>query len=317
MNGTMEYKDYYKILGVDRKASAEEIKRAYRKLALQYHPDRNPGDNQAEEKFKEINEANQVLSDPEKRAHYDQLGDAYSRWQQTDGGPGGFNWNAWSVGGQPGNVRTETINIEDLFGGSFSDFFRTIFGQEQNPFGDSYRGARSDPFQPGTQHEIVISLREAYTGTTRRIEVDGRRLDVKIPAGARTGTRVRIAGGGPQRSRGAHQDLYLVVNVTPDSQFERKRDDLYTEVGVDLYTAVLGGNVKVPTLSGNVVLTVPPGTQPGQKFRLSGRGMPLIKNPTRHGDLYVVAKVQIPRSLTEKERQLFEELSRLRGSESH
>lgn len=312
----MEYKDYYKILGVERNASAEEIKRAYRKLALQYHPDRNPGNSQAEEKFKEINEANQVLSDTEKRAHYDQLGDAYTRWQQTGGGQGGFNWNAWSVDGQPGNVRTETINIDDLFGGSFSDFFRTIFGQEQSPFGDSYRAGRTGPFQPGTQHEITISLREAFTGTTRRIEVDGRRLEVKIPAGARTGTRVRIAGGGPQRSRGAHQDLYLAVNVTPDPKFERKRDDLYTEVTLDLYTAVLGGDIKVPTLSGNVVLTVPPGTQPGQKFRLTGRGMPLIKNPARHGDLYVLAKVQIPRDLTERERQIFEELSRLRDSKS-
>jgi curved DNA-binding protein len=312
----MEYKDYYKILGVKRNASDDEIKRAYRKLALKYHPDRNPGDSSAEDKFKEINEAYQVLSDPKKRSHYDQLGEAYSRYARTGGQPGGFNWDAWSVGGSPGGVRMESVNLEDLLGGSFSEFFRQIFGGggaggfgEPSPggFGRYTRQAQAGDIK----QTVDISLREAYEGATRVIQLDGRRLEVKIPPGARSGTRVRVSGAGQPGSAGKSGDLYLVINVLDEPGIQRKGDDLYTEVTVDLYTAVLGGEVKVNTLSGTVVLSIPAGTQPGQRFRLSGRGMPQIKNPDRRGNLYVTVNVKVPAGLTDRQRQLFEELARL------
>jgi curved DNA-binding protein len=309
----MDYKDYYKVLGVERKASEDEIKRAYRKLALKHHPDRNPNDQKAEEKFKEINEAYQVLSDPEKRSRYDQLGDSYSRWQQRGGAPGGFNWEEWVTTPGAGNVRVEVGNLDDLFGGGlgdFSEFFRTIFGGAANVGAERGRRNRAaERFQaPSVQHEITINLREAYQGTTRRIEVDGRRLEVKIPRGARTGTKIRVADAVPS-SQGQRGDLYLLINVTDEPNLERKGNDLYTQVEVDLYKAVLGGEVTVPTLSGSVVLTIPPGTQPGQTFRLAGQGMPQIKNPDSRGNLFVAVRVKLPRNLTAEQRELFKKLA--------
>ena len=308
----MEYRDYYKILGVDRKASEQEIRRAYRKLALKYHPDKNPNNKQAEEKFKEINEAYQVLSDTEKRARYDQLGDSYTRWQQRGGAPGGFNWDDWAAAPGGGNVRVEYSNLDDLFGGlgGFSEFFQRIFGGAQGFNTQNVRrgtpAGRAVP--PSYQSEVTISLREALQGTMRRIEVNGRRLEVKIPRGAHSGTKVRVADAvatpGGQRS-----DLFLVVRVEDDPKFERKGNDLYTEVEVDLYKAVLGGEVPVTTLTGTVLLNLPAGTQPGQTIRLAGQGMPTIKNPEARGDLFVRAKVKIPRNLSPEQRELFKKLA--------
>ena len=319
----MEFKDYYKVLGLEPDATADEIKRAYRKLALQYHPDRNPDDKEAEEKFKEINEAYQVLSDPEKRARYDQMRQQYERWQRMGGGPGGFDWNQYAGAG-PGGVHVEFRDLDDLLGGvgGFSDFFRTLFGFGGAGGGVDYdfgpsarqatRGARPRPAEPPRyEHPITISLHEAYHGTTRHLEIGGRRLEVKIPPGARTGTKVRLRRAIPLEN-GDFADLYLVVQVAPDPRFERQGDDLYTEVPIELYTAVLGGEVKVPTLTGEVYLKIPPGTQCGQTFRLRGRGMPKLRNPKEHGDLYVRAKVLVPKNLTPRERELFEELARLR-----
>ncbi len=309
----MEYKDYYKTLGVDRKASEDEIKRAYRKLALQYHPDRNPGDKKAEDKFKEINEAYQVLSDTQKRARYDQLGESYSTWQQRGAPAGGFNWEEWSSGYPGGGTRVEVGDLDDILGGAglggFSEFFRTIFGgQPDMQAGRAGRGraAQRAPRQPQSlQEEVTISLMEAYQGSSRMIEVDGRRFEVKIPAGARTGTKVRVANAAPGGG-----DIYLVLKVSDDPNFERKGDDLYTDTIVDLYTAVLGGEATVGTMNGNVVLTIPAGTQPGQTFRLSGRGMPHLREPNAHGDLYARIKVRLPRSLSPHERELFQELAK-------
>jgi curved DNA-binding protein len=314
----MEYRDYYKILGVERNATEQDIKKAYRKLALKYHPDRNPGNKEAEEKFKEINEAYQVLSDPQKRSRYDQLGEQYFRYQQAGGAPGGFDWSQW-VGQQQyqpgGATRVNVEDLEDLFGGGFSDFFTQIFGgmggtRTSGRGGRTRRGTRA-PEQPRSYDQPVgISFHEAYNGTQRTIQVDSRRLEVKIPAGAKTGTRVRIAGGGPPGPNGQNADLYLVIEVAADPKFEVKGNDIYTDTSVDLYIAVLGGHATVVTPSGNVSLTIPAGTQPGQTFRLSGRGMPLLKNPQSHGDLYVRAKVQIPRNLTDSQRKLFEQISK-------
>ncbi|MGW8249447.1 MAG: DnaJ C-terminal domain-containing protein [Anaerolineales bacterium] len=314
----MEYKDYYKILGVDRKAKEDEIKRAYRKLALKFHPDHNPGDKQAEDKFKEINEAYQVLSDPQKRSRYDQLGESYNSWQQRGGAPGGFNWEDWfTTSPGSGNVRVEVGNVEDLFGGGlgdFSDFFRRIFGgmggmsdfEAGMRSGQTRRGASS----PVLQHEVEISLYESFHGTARRIDVDGRRLEVKIPRGARTGTKVRVPGA-VSNPNGTKSDLYLMIKVANESGLERRGNDLYADLAVDLYQAVLGGEVNMRTLTGNVMLTIPPGTQPGQTIRLAGQGMPHIKNPNQRGDLYARIKVNLPRKLSAEQRELFEQLKNL------
>jgi len=310
----MEYKDYYKILGVDRKASEEEIKKAFRKLAMKYHPDRNPGDKKAEETFKDINEAYEVLSDPEKRRRYDQLGESYTRWQQAGGAPGGFNWNEW-FSGAPGGVRVEYTNLDDLFGGGaggFSDFFQAIFGGMGGGAATrtATRTARSRP--PAVEHPVEITLQEAYRGTERTVTIDGRRLQVKIPPGADNGTKVRMAGVGQPGPNGTRGDIYLVVQVIPDPRFERKGNDLYTDFDLDLYTAVLGGEARVDTPDGQVVLTIPPGTQPGQTFRLAGRGMPHLRNPQNRGDLFARARVTLPRNLTPQQREYFEKLARLK-----
>lgn len=305
-NVSMEYKDYYKILGVDKKASEDDVKKAYRKLAMKLHPDRNPGNKAAEEKFKEINEAYEVLRDKEKRARYDQLGDSYQRWQQTGGAPGNFNWEQWYTGAPRG--RTTQVDMDDLFGGlgGFSDFFSSIFGGM--PGTGTRQTARRTRQPVSYEQPVQITLEEAYKGAARALQIDGRRLEGKIPPGAKTGTRVRLGGMGPAGADGQKSDIYLVIEVAPDARFERKGNDLYSEVTVDLYTAVLGGQVRVPTMTSDVVLTIPAGTQPGQKIRLSGRGMPELRNPQAFGDLYVTVKVQLPRQLSTKQRELFEQL---------
>jgi len=310
----MEYRDYYKILGVERKATEADIKKAYRKLALKFHPDRNPGNKAAEEKFKEINEAYQVLSDPSKRSRYDLLGESYSRWQQGGGGQGNFNWEDWfsQAPGSRGGSRVDVGNLDDLFGGGFSDFFETIFGG-MGRGGERTRSRRSPAARTAPmnyQQPVTIDFQEAYRGTERPVQTDGRRLEVKIPAGARTGTKVRVPGGGPAGPDGRNTDLFLLIEVTPDPRFEQKGDDLYTEATIDLHKAVLGGQANVSTPGGNVLLTIPPGTQPGQVFRLAGRGMPYLKSPQKQGDLFVKVKVQIPRQLTAQQRSLFEEFTR-------
>ena len=304
----MDYKDYYKILGVSRDAEDKEIKRAYRKLAVKYHPDKNPGDHQAEERFKEINEAYEVLGDSTKRAKYDQLGQSYQAWQRTGGQPGGFDWSQWT-GGAPGGVRVEVGDLGDLFGGGFSDFFTAIFGGMPGTgqgFGERSAGRGRD-----VEQTVTISLTEAYNGAARNLMRNGRRIEIKIPPGASSGTRVRIAGQGEAGKRQAG-DLYLVVDVAPDSRFERKGDDLYTEFTVDLYTAVLGGEGSVATPGGPVTLTIPSGSQPDQTFRLKGRGMPVLRKPDVQGDLYARLKVEIPRDLSQREKELLQELASLR-----
>ena len=308
----MEYKDYYKTLGVDRKASQDEIKKVYRKLAMKYHPDKNPDDKTAEEKFKEINEAYQVLSDSEKRARYDQLGSSYSQWQQR-GAPGNFNWDDW-FGGAPsgtprgGGRRVHYQDVEGMFGGEggmggFSQFFEAIFGMgggmgaqaSRNP-----RAARQRYEQP-----VSISLAEAYEGAIRILESEGKRVQVKIPAGAKTGTKVRVKGKAPDGG-----DLYLKINVGKNPNFERKGDNLHTQTSVDVFTALLGGKAQVKTLNGNLSLTIPAGTQPEQVIRLSGRGMPKLREPKKKGDLYVRVKVKIPKNLNEEQKKLLKEVAR-------
>ena len=295
----MEYKDYYKILGVDRKASDDDIRKAYRKLAKQHHPDYNPDNKQAEERFKEINEAYEVLGDSKKRSHYDRLGSDYSQWQRRGGTPGDFNWDQY--GGFPGGGRrVDFDDLNDMFGGGgFSDFFRTIFG------GGGMGQSRSQP--QGYQQELEITLEEAYKGTTRLLQSEGKQKQVRIPAGVRTGSKVRVAGAGPNGL-----DLYLIIGVKDDQRFERHSNDLHTTATVSIFTAILGGEAEVDTLEGKIKLNIPAGTQPEQVFRLAARGMPHVKNPKEKGDLYVRLKVQIPKYLSTKQRELLEEASRIK-----
>ncbi len=324
----MEYKDYYRILGVDRNASQAEIKKAYRRLARQYHPDVRPGDKAAEERFKEINEAYEVLSDPEKRRRYDELGSRwheFEQWQRAGGQASAwpFGWSpAW--GGGPGvQYRTVTPEeLEELLGGSpFSDFFSFFFGGMPTATRTRRTAARPAATRAGQDIEqpVQITLEEAYRGTTRLLEYrdfDGRvrRLEVKIPAGLDTGSKVRLPGkGGRSPDGGPVGDLYLVIQVAPHPQFERKGDDLYIQVPVDLYTAVLGGEVDVPTLKGTTLkLKIPPETQNGRTFALRGQGMPRLKAPGQYGDLYATVSVRLPTQLSSEERDLFRRLAEMR-----
>jgi curved DNA-binding protein len=301
----MDYKDYYQSLGVSRSASADEIRKAYRKLAMKYHPDRNPNDKPAEEKFKEINEAYQVLSDPQKRARYDQLGSAYSQYERGGGAPGGFNWDQWQTGGAG---QGQQVNFDDLFGGGgggFSDFFSAFFGGGGTA-GTGVRTRRA----PTYEQAVSISLQEAYAGATRVLEGGGRRVQVKIPAGAKTGTKVRVAGGAPGGA-----DLYLKVAVDDDPGFERDGNNLHAPVIVDVFTILLGGEVEVKTMTGKLKLTIPAGTQPEQVIRIAGRGMPHLKNPQDKGDLFVRVKVRIPRNLTNEQKTLLEQARGLQKGE--
>ncbi len=307
----MEYKDYYKILGVDKNATADEIKKAYRKLAKKYHPDKNPGDKKAEERFKEINEANEVLSDPQKRAKYDQLGSAYQR-----SGGAGFNWNEWTQ-----------VDLNDLFGGGaggrhqtgtgFSDFFEAIFGNMAGMGGMGGQTRRSQSFARRGRditRDVEISLEEAYHGTTRILRTaNNRRLEVKIPAGAKNGTKVRIKGEGAPGTGGApNGDLFLRVNIAKHPSLEVDGEDLRTTVDVDLYTAILGGTVEIPTPKGKLKLKIPRETQNGKTFRLRNQGMPKLNNPKSFGNLYVTLNVRLPQNLSREEIALFEELRDLR-----
>ena len=308
----MEYKNYYKTLGVERNASEKEIKQAYRRLARQYHPDVNKSSG-AEEHFKEINEAYQVLSDRENRRKYDQLGDSWQRWQQQ-GARGGFDWSQWTAGFPGGDrARVDYGDLRDLFGqggrGGFSDFFESIFGGMGGPRTSRRMRARGQDFE----QPVEVTLEEASHGTMRALQRDGQRIEAKIPPGVKTGSRVRMAGqGGPGRGGGPRGDLYLRIRVLAHPDFERKGDDLYRDVEVDLYTAVLGGEVRVLTPDGGVMLKIPPEISGGKVFRLRGKGMPYLRHPSQRGDLYVTVRIRVPCNLTTREKDLFSQLAGLR-----
>jgi curved DNA-binding protein len=318
----MDYKDYYAVLGVPRTASPAEIKKAFRKLARQHHPDAKPGDSAAERRFKEVNEANEVLSDPAKRKQYDDLGanwDQMSRARAAGGagaGSGGFS----GFGGPGGNVRYEFRTSGDP--GEFSDFFRMFFGEDAptasgaaGRSGASGRPAAGPGFEdilsgmgisgdgrsrtaaaPRPVHEAQadITLAEAYHGTTRLVDVDGKRLEITIPKGADTGTRIKLSGKAPGGG-----DIVVVIRLLPDGRFTRRGADLERELPLTLEAALLGAEVKVETLKGRVLLTIPAGTQPGRTFRLAGQGMPKFR-ATGHGDLYVKTRVALPTALSDE-----------------
>jgi len=321
----MEYKDYYKVLGVSKSASTEDIKKAFRKLARRYHPDVNPGDKKSEEKFKEINEAYEVLSDPAKRRKYDMLG---PNWQEQFGFPS-------SAGGRT-NFRGSSMNYNS---GGFSDFFEALFGRPTT----STRKAGED-----IEQKVEITLQEAYSGGMRTFNIQStepcpvcrgtrvvagksctncnglgtlgrsKRIQVKIPAGVDNGSKIRVAGEGqPGSGGGPRGDLFLVISVKPEPLFERKGDDLYSDIDVDLVTAILGGEVAVATPGGRkLVLTVPPETQNGRLFRLANKGMPRLRGEG-NGNFFARVKVVLPMGLSDDERGLFEQLARSRGARVH
>jgi DnaJ-class molecular chaperone len=342
----MEYQDYYKTLGVDRKASAADIKKAYRRLARELHPDRNPGDKTAEARFKQVNEANEVLSDPKKRAQYDMLG---ANWEQVSRagragsaagnpfggadpfGPGGPFAGFGGFGGQGGNVRYEFHTTGDT--ADFSDFFNMFFGGGAAAAGAN-RPATATPRtsgstaratagsstktkdggrRGGTLEDLLGRLRPSGAGTSgssagqarHRVQVGDKRLEVKIPAGVETGSKIRLSG----KAGSGTGDLYLIVKVLPSATFSRNGADLTREVPITLGEALLGGQVEVDTLDGRVLLKVPDGTQSGQTIRLTGKGMPRLKGEGR-GDLFAKIKVVLPGKLEGRQRQAAEEFLR-------
>jgi DnaJ-class molecular chaperone len=327
----LEFKDYYQTLGVAKTASDKELKQAYRKLARKHHPDVNPGDKSAEARFKEINEAYEVLGDPEKRRKYDELGANWRQYEQAQqqgqgfpgggpfggGAPGGGAWNI-NMGGPGGGYRTMSEEeMHELFGNEdpFSDFFRTFFGGGGQREGGRPRQGRAPRAQNGRdiEHEVELTLEEAYHGATRRVSIKqgghARSVDVRIPVGVKDGSRVRAAGEGESGGNGGSSgDLYLRVRLKPHAVFERQGNDLHAKVAVPVTTAVLGGEAQVPTITGSVRLKIPETTQSGQVFRLKGHGMPAVGKPDDRGDLYATVEVQLPRSLTRDERVQWEKL---------
>lgn len=305
----MAFIDYYKILGVDRNASQDEIKKAYRKLARKYHPDLNKDDPSAKDKFQEVNEANEVLSDPEKRKKYDEYGEhwkhadefkaereAYQKAQERNGGSG--YWYS--------------MNGDDFMGGfgssgtsGFSDFFEQLFGHGAT----SGRRYSMKPRGGDIEAKMHLSLREAATTHRQTFSINGEKLRITVPAGVSDGQMIKLRGHGEKGVNGAENgDLYITFVIDPDSEFKREGNDLYTDVNIDLYTAVLGGEVNVNTIDGMVKLKVNPGTQNDSKVRLRGKGFPVYKNEGSHGDLIVKYHVDIPVSLSESQKNLFRQL---------
>ena len=328
----MEFKDYYSTLGVAKTATDKEIKQAYRKLARKHHPDVNPGDKSAEGRFKDINEAYEVLGDPAKRKKYDELGANWRMYEQAGAGAGGFNQGApgagWNVhfggGGPSGGFHTITEDeMREMFGDAnpFSDFFQTFFGGSVGEDTGRRQGGRAGRPRAragrDVEQEIELGLEDAYHGATRRLSIkhDGhaRTVDVRIPPGVGEGSRVRIAGEGEHGAGGGQPgDLYLRIHLRPHPRFERKGKDLYTHVAIPLTTAVLGGEADVLTIGGKSLrLKVPPTTQNAQVFRLKGHGMPAVGKPDDRGDLYATVDVQLPQKLSAEQRAHFEALQKL------
>lgn len=313
----MDYKDYYAILGVSKTASAKEIRQAFRRLARQYHPDVNPNDKDAEAKFKEINEAYEVLSDEAKRKQYDELGATWEQYARA-GKTAGTTENSPPEYGAYDTGRMRPEDFGDLFGeeSPFSDFFTTYFAT-----GDAR--TRTQGSQRGTdlEHPLEVTLDEVAHGGTRRLRMEDangqvRSIEVTIPPGVRQGTRIRLVGQGAEgRNGGARGDLYLVATITQHSHFERRGDDLYTKVHAPLSAVLLGGEVAVPTLGKRILLTLPANTADGKTFRLRGKGLPRLNQPDQHGDLYAEVHVAMPERLTDEQRRLIEEFARLSAAE--
>ncbi|CAM4282534.1 DnaJ C-terminal domain-containing protein [Zobellia nedashkovskayae] len=300
----MDYVDYYKVLGVPKKASEKDIKKAYRKLARKYHPDVNPNDATAEKKFKEINEANEVLGNVENRKKYDQYGKDWMHAEQFEkakaqqGSRGG--------GGQQYG--------QDFGGGDFSDFFESMFGGGGGG-GFSQRGGQQTRFRgQDLNAQLRLNLRDAFTTQKQTLTVNGKNIRLTIPAGIENGQTIKIPGhGGPGRNNGPKGDLYLKFIIDNNTPFKRDGNNLYKDVDVDLYTAVLGGEITVDTFDGKAKLKVKPETQSGTKVKLKGKGFPIYKKEGQFGDLYITYNIQTPTNLSDKEKELFKQLASLKN----
>lgn len=302
----MDFKDYYSVLGVDKKASQEEIKKAFRKLALKHHPDKNPGDKTSEDRFKEIAEANEVLGDAQKRKKYDELGSNWKKYEDGTYERSQANRGRSYYQGNP----------EDLFGGGngFSDFFESFFGSmgEGSRRGGSQRDYSSAFDMPGADltGNIPISLQEAYEGTERIIDLGKEKIKVKIKPGAYEGLKLKIKGKGAKSRNGTPGDLYLTVNVLPDKLYKRNGDDLYLDQPLDVFTALLGGKEEINTLSSKFNIKITQCTQNGKRVRLKGKGMPVYNKTGQFGDLYVKLIIRIPEMLTPEQRKALDSLSK-------
>lgn len=310
----MKYTDYYKILGVSKDASQKEIKKAYRKLAAKYHPDKNPDNKSAEEKFKEVNEANEVLSNPDKRQKYDALGENWQAYQQ-----GGGDWQQYAQRGQRGRGGQRGGGQSFTFeGGDHSSFFDMFFGGGEGGQGFSGQGQRRQRAFQGqsVEAEMPITLLESYQGSKRTFELNGKKMRITIKPGAYDGQRLRLKGKGqPGPNGGAAGDLFIILKVQADNRFQRDGDDLIYSADIDLYTAVLGGRIKVPTMLSSVKMPIPKGSATGKILRLKGKGMPKYSNPKMHGHLLVKLNVVLPMDLTKEEEALFIKLQKIRSQE--
>ena len=300
----MDYKDYYSVLGISKSATKAEIKKAYRNLAKKYHPDKTNGNSALEEKFKEISEAYEVLSHDENRKKYDELGANWKNQQQA-GGSGGFDYSQYyaNTGGQGGHQSFE--GDPEMF----SEFFNNIFGG-----GYSRSGGRRQTARKGQNYmaEMDMTLEEAYHGGTRILNVNGKKLRIKTKQGTKDGQKIKLVGkGSPGLNGGPSGDLYITISIHPNPDFKRKGDNLYADLPLDLYTAVLGAKVEIPTLNGNVHMTIPKGTQGGKTLRLKGKGMPVYGSTSNFGDLYVKTSILVPTNLTDEEEKLFVKLKDL------
>ena len=307
----MIYKDYYKDLGVGKTAAPGEIKTAYRTLAKKYHPDKTKGDKAAEEKFKEINEANEVLSDPEKRKKYDQFGADWKHYQEAGAQPGGFDWSKYASGRGGQQHRTTTNEYNTMFTDEgVNDFFEMLFGQRSG----QRRGRQSVTIKgEDLETETTLSLEEAYHGTTRLIRLNEQTIKVTIKPGVADRQMLRIPGkGGAGLNGGPNGNLYLTVKIAPHPEFQRKGNDLYCDLPVELYTAVLGGKAQVKTLKGTVKVDIPQETPNGTALRLRGLGMPIYGQKNEFGNLFVKIVIQMPSHLSEQEIDLFRKLAALR-----
>ncbi len=305
----MEYKDYYGVLGLKKEATAEEIKKAYRKLAVKFHPDKNQGEKKAEEKFKELTEAYEVLGDPQKRKKYDELGDSWNSYQQR--GTGDFDWNRWE---SPGNTHKRSYTRQGDTGPfDFSDFFESIFGNDEDQFhntGNKNRSVKGNDYAS----ELRLTFEEAYHGVRRKIELDGNVLQINIQPGAYDGQKLRVKGkGGPGKNGGPSGDIYLTLHVSEHPHFQRKGDDLFCETPIDLYSMILGGKETIPTLKGLIKIQIEANSENGRTIRLKGLGMPKRLKSTDYGDLYVKLKASLPKVLSEKETDLFRQLQQLKN----
>jgi curved DNA-binding protein len=296
---TKMFIDYYKILGVGKNATQKEIKSAYRKLARKYHPDVNPNDKDAKKNFQQVNEANEVLSDPEKRKKYDQYG---KDWQHADDFKNARQYQKSKTSGEPSYAESE-------FDGEFSDFFESLFG---GGFGRTSSRRQAKFHGEDYTAELHLNLTDAYETRAQTLNVNGKKIRITVPAGIENGQTIKIAGhGGPGLNGGPNGDLYITFSIANNSKFRRSGNDLFTTVDLDLYTAVLGGDFIIDTLDGKVKLKVKPETQNGTKIKLKDKGFPIYKSKDQFGDLYITYSIKIPTDLTEKQKELFRQLAKL------